>query len=68
MGRTITCGCYRQVQTKQRLSDFQKGVLFAKTGKYKESLDVIEGRCFGTREMEICKCGGDRSKCDFYPI
>lgn len=24
-------------------------------------------RCFGTREIEECSCGGDRSKCDFYP-
>lgn len=24
-------------------------------------------RCFGTKEMDACSCGGDRSKCDFYP-
>ena len=24
-------------------------------------------RCFGTKERDICSCGGDRSKCDFYP-
>jgi hypothetical protein len=23
--------------------------------------------CWGTREREWCKCGGDESKCDFYP-
>lgn len=66
MSLTTTCGCYYQVQAKQYLSDFQKGVLFAQTGEYKESFDVIEGRCLGTKEMERCKCGGDRSKCDFY--
>lgn len=26
-----------------------------------------EGVCWGTKEMEICSCGGDRTKCDFYP-
>ncbi len=25
------------------------------------------GRCLGTKEIEICNCGGDESKCDFYP-
>jgi len=24
-------------------------------------------QCYGTKEMERCNCGGDRSKCDFYP-
>ena len=23
--------------------------------------------CFGTKEREQCSCGGDRTKCDFYP-
>jgi hypothetical protein len=23
--------------------------------------------CFGTRERDRCSCGGDRTKCDFYP-
>lgn len=25
------------------------------------------GICLGTRECEECLCGGDESKCDFYP-
>ena len=24
-------------------------------------------QCWGTREREYCECGGDESKCDFYP-
>ncbi len=24
-------------------------------------------RCSGTQEVDVCNCGGDRSKCDFYP-
>ena len=25
------------------------------------------GVCYGTKEREPCLCGGDESKCDFYP-
>ena len=24
-------------------------------------------RCNGTRERDVCSCGGDHTKCDFYP-
>ena len=27
----------------------------------------IVQRCSGTKEVDLCNCGGDRSKCDFYP-
>ena len=26
-----------------------------------------ESRCLGTKEVDPCSCGGDESKCDFYP-
>ena len=26
-----------------------------------------ESCCLGTKEVETCSCGGDESKCDFYP-
>ena len=25
------------------------------------------GRCSGTKELDLCDCGGDETKCDFYP-
>ena len=28
---------------------------------------IYVGVCWGTREMDECKCGGDKTKCDFYP-
>lgn len=31
-----------------------------------ENRGIIECRCNGTKEREICTCGGDESKCDFY--
>ena len=27
---------------------------------------ALNGICNGTKERELCGCGGDRSKCDFY--
>ena len=29
--------------------------------------DVEVGVCWGTKETDECSCGGDRTKCDFYP-
>ena len=29
--------------------------------------DQTVGVCNGTKEMDECSCGGDESKCDFYP-
>ena len=29
--------------------------------------DVKVGVCWGTKETDQCSCGGDRTKCDFYP-
>lgn len=23
--------------------------------------------CYGTKEIDVCSCGGDKSKCNFYP-
>lgn len=25
-----------------------------------------KGKCYGTKEIEPCNCGGDKTKCDFY--
>lgn len=29
--------------------------------------DAEVGVCWGTKERDQCSCGGDRTKCDFYP-
>lgn len=29
--------------------------------------DVEVGVCWGTKETDECRCGGDETKCDFYP-
>ena len=30
-------------------------------------IDGKTPRCMGTKEIDVCSCGGDKSKCDFYP-
>ena len=30
--------------------------------------DYMTARCMATKEMEICACGGDKDKCDFYDL
>ena len=35
--------------------------------KESNGLGALIPRCYGTKEREICQCGGDESKCDFYP-
>ena len=35
--------------------------------QYIDRLGKSFGRCLGTKEIEQCDCGGDESKCDFYP-
>ncbi len=29
--------------------------------------DYGQGRCWGTKDMEICYCHGEKEYCDFYP-
>lgn len=29
--------------------------------------DINIGVCWGTKEIDECNCGGDMTKCDFYP-
>ena len=30
-------------------------------------VDFIRYECYGTKERDMCSCGGDKTKCDFYP-
>lgn len=30
--------------------------------------EEIGDRCWGTKERELCSCGGDKSCCDFYDL
>lgn len=60
------CKYFDEVEEKVYLTEFEKGVLFAKEGKYPDYICKKVGRCNGTKNMERCDCNGDRSKCDFH--
>lgn len=36
-------------------------------GKCSSYVEGETPRCMGTKEIDVCSCGGDKSKCDFYP-
>lgn len=61
------CSCYHEREDTKYLTEFEKGVYFANTGKLVDSMKEVVGVCWGTKECERCKCNGDESKCDFYP-
>ena len=46
------CDCY-----ETRLEPIETNSIFQHT----------YGVCLGTKEIDRCNCGGDESKCDFYP-
>ena len=41
------------------------GKKMGKCGCYFEDYDRPE--CWGTKERDVCSCGGDKTKCNFYP-
>jgi hypothetical protein len=53
------CDCYRIKQEKMYMYDRYTGAPIPYM--------VDKGVCFGTKEQDECSCGGDRTKCDFYP-
>lgn len=49
------CKCYYEIEETKRSPSIP--------GKF---YDVKVGHCSGTKECEVCNCGGDRRICDFY--
>lgn len=56
---TDKCKCYHQQEAFRNIYNPLTG------GTMRQKTTV--GVCWGTREKEECTCGGDKSKCDFYP-
>lgn len=54
------CECYHENVRKVPQYD-------AFTGLYRGSFDEKYAVCWGTKECEECSCGGDKTKCSFYP-
>ena len=59
------CTSYRVKKVRTHLSDYEQGVYFGRYGIRKEYVEEDRPYCMGTRELEVCNCGGDRSKCNF---
>lgn len=54
------CECYHENMRKVHRYD-------AFTGSYRYSVNEKYTVCWGTKECEECSCGGDKTKCSFYP-
>jgi len=60
------CPHFEESKETVYLSQFEQGVVFALTGKMEKKREMIVTRCRGTAENEVCSCGGDVTKCNFY--
>lgn len=61
------CDCYHEIEQVKRLTDFEMGIEFAKTGELPQREQrYTEGVCWGTYGCKKCKCEGNRCQCDFY--
>lgn len=60
------CSCYHSQPERHYLTEFEKGEYFGKYGKLPavNYIDKEVGRCYGTKEREICTCCGDKTKCN----
>ena len=63
------CDSYRTKKIKRCLTEYEKGFYVALHGKNPGDY-IVENQsyCMGTKECEFCTCGGDKRKCDFYPV
>ena len=62
------CQHYRVRTVRRYLSEYEKGYYAAlHDGSHIEYTDEKESCCLGTKNCEVCHCGGDKRKCDFYP-
>jgi hypothetical protein len=62
------CPHYKTRTVKHYLSEYERGYYAALYGGTQyECIDEEESYCFGTKNCEVCHCGGDKRKCDFYP-
>ena len=63
------CDSYRTKKMRRYLTEYEKGFYSALHGR--SPVDYIvedQSYCMGTKEREFCTCGGDKRKCNFYPV
>ena len=60
------CPYYRVRTVKHYLSEYEKGYYAALHGGiHIEYTDEEEFYCLGTKNREVCHCGGDKAKCEY---
>ena len=62
------CDCLEVRRVTKTYSDFMRGI-YASRGMFimpGTTYTEDEYHCRGTAECDVCHCGGDRKKCDFY--
>ena len=63
------CDSYRTKGMRRYLTEYEKGFYSSLYGG--APVDYIiedQSYCVGTKERECCTCGGDKRKCNFYPV
>lgn len=61
-----TCDCYEVTKERRHLTEYEKGYYYGKQGKEPTYITEEVSRCLGTKEKDVCSCGGYRSQCNFY--
>ena len=63
------CDSYRTKGMRRYLTEYEKGFYASLYGRVPADY-IIENQsyCIGTKEREFCTCGGDKRKCNFYPV
>lgn len=60
------CPHYRVRTVQHYLSEYEKGYYAALHGGISiEYTDKEEAYCLGTKNREVCHCGGDKAKCEY---
>lgn len=63
----MKCNSYDEIVCKRTPTEFERGYHLAMFGEYLTQVTETRAYCNGTKDHEMCTCGGDRRKCDFYP-
>lgn len=61
-----TCDCYEVTKERRYLTEYEKGYYYGKRGEELAYITEEVSRCLGTREKDVCSCGGYKSQCNFY--
>lgn len=59
MEKVNKCSCFEE--------NFVADYVATRNAGFGDVLYRKECRCRGTKEQDVCSCGGDELKCDFYP-